>query len=155
MTKYYISISLLPSWVVFSIMILCLIVSGQVASGFTLFSFIYLGWLFSVGLSLQNKGNNELNTSTTLFKINILYGLIFSVLIEVVSVKELPLLIPFQVYGVYSVFYCLYFVSRSLVICEEQKILRVDRYLGTLFLFWFVPIGIWFLSPRIKRCIKT
>jgi len=154
MKKLFIYIALLPTWIIFLIMVLFLIMSSQLPFGYTLFSFILLGWLLSIGLSLQNKVPTELMGSVTFFKINIFYGFIFLFVIDFFKAEQTILLIPFQLYGVYSFFYSLYFVSRSLVIAEEQKKVRVDRYLGTLFLFWFAPIGMWFLNPRIKNCMK-
>jgi len=154
MKKPFIYIALLPTWIIFLIMVFFLIMSSQVPFGYTLFSFVLLGWLLSVGLSLQNKVPTELMGSVTFFQANISYGFIFLFIIDFFAVEQSPFLIPFQLYGVYSFFYSLYFVSRSLVIAEEQKKVRGDRYLGTLFLFWFAPIGIWFLNPRIKSCIK-
>ena len=67
---------------------------------------------------------------------------------------ELPYLIPFHLLAVYGMLYVLYFVSKSLVVAEEKQILRFDRYLGTLFLFWFFPIGIWFVQPRVRKILK-
>jgi hypothetical protein len=154
MKKLYIYIASLPTWVIFLIMIFFLIMSSQVTFGYTIFSFILLAWLLSVGLSLHSKVPTELMGSATFFKINIFYGFIFLFIIDFFKIEQTTFLIPFQLYGIYSFFYSLYFVSRSLVIAEEQKKVKTDRYLGTLFLFWFAPIGIWFLNPRIKSCIN-
>ena len=154
MKKLFIYIALLPTWIIFLIMVLFLIMSSQLPFGYTLFSFILLSWLLSVGLSLQNKVPTELRGPVTFFQINIFYGFIFLFVVDFFEVEQSPFLIPFQLYGVYSFFYSLYFVSRSLVIAEEQRKVRADRYFGTLFLFWFAPIGIWFLNPRIKSCMK-
>lgn len=154
MKKLIIYIALLPTWVIFSIMVIFLFMSSQFVFGYTLFSFILLGWLLSVGLSLQNKVPTELMGSIHYFKFNIFYGFIFLFIMDFFKVEQTIFLIPFQIYGVYSFFYSLYFISRSLVIAEEQKKVRADRYLGTLILFWFAPIGIWFLNPRIKNCLK-
>jgi hypothetical protein len=77
MKKLSLYITLLPTWVIFSIMVIFIIVNSQLAFGYILFSFILLGWLLSVGLSLHDKVPAKLRRSDTLFKINIFYGFIF------------------------------------------------------------------------------
>jgi len=48
-------------------------------------------------------------------------------------------------------FYCLYFISKSLKAVELQRDVTFNDYAGEFFLIWFFPIGIWFIQPRINK----
>jgi hypothetical protein len=154
MHKVFSYVVLLPTWITFLIMTIFLFVSSKLTVGYTLFSCILLFWLLSVGLLLHNKVPVELKKSVTWFKINIYYAITLSIIIGLSTFRQIDLVIPFQLYGIYSFFYALYFVSRSLVVAEEGSKVGADRYLGTLFLFWFAPVGIWFLNPRINNIVN-
>jgi len=51
----------------------------------------------------------------------------------------------------FCIYYALYFLSKSLVLAETGKAPSLFAHLLLWFLFYFVPIGIWFIQPRINR----
>jgi hypothetical protein len=58
---------------------------------------------------------------------------------------------PLHGFATFCLFYVLYFVSKSLVLAEKAAPVEFPNYIGTLFLIWFFPIGVWFTQPRINR----
>jgi hypothetical protein len=46
-----------------------------------------------------------------------------------------------------------YFLSRILEAAERQQIATFRQYIGTLLLFLFYPIGVWWLQPRVKKVL--
>jgi hypothetical protein len=74
---------------------------------------------------------------------------------EVVFKKYLPqFALPFHLLAVFCIFSALFIVSRLLVISEEKKLVKANRCFGTFLLFWFFPVGIWFVHPRIKKVLE-
>lgn len=60
-------------------------------------------------------------------------------------------ILPLHLFSMFCVFYVLYFISKSLVTTETQREATFSAYAGTLILFWFLPLGIWVLQPRLNR----
>lgn len=61
-------------------------------------------------------------------------------------------IIVLHLISMYCIFYCLYFMARTLITVETQhKNIRTSDYIGYIFGFWFLPVGIWFIQPKIKR----
>lgn len=96
----------------------------------------------------------DLQQPHTLFTISLMYFFVYNLLIDLSSFEPTSFFGIFHVVGLIGIIYGLYFVAKSLVTLEEGKILRFDRYLGTFFLCWFFPIGIWFIQPRIKKLLS-
>lgn len=144
-----------PPWIVFLVLMIPAIGGSLIPFGISLFALVILIWLLSVGLALQEKLPYSLNISTRWFKFFLIYVFLYIVITDLFVDKELTYLIPFHLFAMYGIFYALYFVSKSLVTVEEKQALRFDRYIGTLFLFWFFPIGIWFVQPRVRKILKA
>ena len=62
------------------------------------------------------------------------------------------LIIPLHLFSMYCIFYCLYFIAKILVAVKRQTDdLKIADYLGYFFALWVMPIGIWFIQPKIKE----
>jgi len=48
----------------------------------------------------------------------------------------------------------IFFVTKLLVTSEDKKTVKANRCIGTFLLFWFFPVGVWFLHPRIKKILQ-
>jgi hypothetical protein len=48
-------------------------------------------------------------------------------------------------------FYCIHFASKSLKAVELQRTVTFRDYVADFFLFWFFPIGVWFIQPKINK----
>jgi len=54
----------------------------------------------------------------------------------------------------FCLFYCLYFVAKTLKTVELQREVSFNDFIAEFFLTWFFPIGVWILQPRINKMIK-
>ena len=57
-------------------------------------------------------------------------------------------------YVFYAFIYFLTFPAKTLKSIEMNKEASLGDYIGDFFLILFLPIGIWFLQPRIRRIIE-
>ena len=62
------------------------------------------------------------------------------------EIESLPMFYVF-----YAFLYYLSFPGRSLRTIENKRLPDFGEYIGDFFLVLFLPIGIWFLQPRINR----
>ena len=143
-----------PSWLLFIVLLFPFVIATNAPVGLSLASFIIILWLWLVGISLKQKAALVKHLSLKWFNISLLYAFCYIVTIEVVFKNNLPkLIIPFHLLAVFCLLSALYFVAKLLVISEEKKSVKANRCFGTFLLFWFFPIGIWFVHPRIKKVI--
>jgi len=61
------------------------------------------------------------------------------------------IIIPLHLYSMYGLFYCLYFIAKSIATIENNRPVKFDNYAGNFFLLWFFPIGIWWMHPKVRR----
>ncbi len=144
----------LPSWAMFLILLIPFTFANNLPFGILLASFIWLLWLYFVGCSIYDKANSIKTISLKWFTGSLLYAICYIIVIEVIFKGSLPkVIIPFHLFAVCCIFGALFFVSRLLVMSEDKKIVKLNRCIGTFFLFWFFPIGVWFVHPRIKNVL--
>lgn len=66
------------------------------------------------------------------------------------------LIVPLHLFCMFCIFYCIYFLAKSIECVESQnKNLQTSDYIGNFFCLWFLPIGIWFIQPKIKRIFTS
>lgn len=67
-----------------------------------------------------------------------------------------PILIVLHLFSTYCIFYCMYFTSKALIsVVTGNKNPHTPSYIGYIFGFWFMPIGIWFIQPKIKKIFSN
>jgi hypothetical protein len=147
-------------------------------SYFKLFPFIMLlfmgtmlGWQWSAATGLQKLLPAGITMKVTKFKIFLIIPVIyiFSILLVLFFVfKNLwsddnfayrisisfIVIIPLHLFSMFCLFYCLYFVAKTLKTVELQREVSFSDFVGEFFLTWFFPIGVWILQPRINKMIK-
>jgi hypothetical protein len=65
------------------------------------------------------------------------------------------LLVPLHLFCMYCMFYCIYFLAKSIECVESRnKNPNTSDYIGDFFCLWFIPIGIWFIQPKIQRIFR-
>lgn len=122
---------------------------------------LFYGWIWSIGMGLQSKIPQEINMKTGRFKFALIYPIIYmslflclaffiTTLLASMSSGILAIIIPLHLLTMVCIFYCLYFVAKTIKTAELKKELRFSDFVGEFFLIWFYPIGIWFLQPRIN-----
>lgn len=115
---------------------------------------VYLLWLYSIGnIKYDEKG------SSMLFKGCFSYSIIYAVFILYtynIGMSNFPYWhIPIHILALIASFYILYFATNVFV--SHRKLnydIGVD-FLSTFILFWFFPIGLFFLQPKLNDIKKT
>jgi hypothetical protein len=130
-----------------------------------LYSAIFFGWFYSLGTNLHQKLPTTVNMNLNIFKIFILFPVVYLLIISLgiaylfsntsflqnLNPVIFILIIPFHLFSMFCIFYCLYFISKALKAVEWQKQVTFSDYAGEFFLLWFFPIGIWIIQPRINQ----
>ena len=160
------SILKLKHWQVFIILIVGLLLNNFTIEDnqtlTTIFSItgaiIYFMWPLLVGHGLYQILLDRINLNYNFFIINSFVWLTAWIIIMIMSdgqgmifngVAALP-----GFYVFYALLYYLAFPARTLKSIEKGKKADFGEYIGDFFLIVFLPIGIWFLQPRINRVIR-
>jgi hypothetical protein len=61
------------------------------------------------------------------------------------------IIFPLHLFSMFCIFYCLYFIAKSLKSVELQRPVTFNDYAGEFVLIWFFPIGVWVIQPRINN----
>ncbi|MFT5819382.1 MAG: hypothetical protein ACI8ZM_000605 [Crocinitomix sp.] len=56
--------------------------------------------------------------------------------------------------SMFSIFYCIYFCTKTLKSIELGRNITFGDYAGEFFLIWFFVIGIWIIQPKINNLAK-
>jgi hypothetical protein len=142
--------------------------------GFTIFQF---AWQWSVGVSLHPKLPKQVKMNLNVFKAFLIIPFVYIVVISmgmgsVISnmsestmrstegqpsedlinmIKWFPIFILLHLFSMFCLFYTIYFLSKELRAVEKQDYINGNDYIGEFFMNWFLPVGIWFLQPRINK----
>jgi len=127
-----------------------------------LYMAIFYGWMWSIGVGLQSKISKHFKMKVGRFKAFLLFPVVYIALIilcmtflfsnlENFNPSLIAVILPLHFFAIFCMFYCLYFIAKTIKTAEEQKELRFSDFAGEFFLMWFYPIGIWFLQPRINK----
>jgi hypothetical protein len=122
---------------------------------FALYIFCNLSWLWSLGSFLNSVVPRPLKPRMGFFRFAMIYPTVyvfaFIAVLQIQNLTAFALIMPFHFFAMFCMFYSLYFVSKNLVMAESSKSVSFDDYAGPFFLIWFLPLGIWFIQPRINR----
>ena len=61
------------------------------------------------------------------------------------------LILPLHLVLMFCIFYMIRFIAKAIKTIERSKIVGPDAYVGLFFLIWFLPIGIWWIYPKIRK----
>jgi hypothetical protein len=141
-----------------------------------LFMGIFFGWFWSIAIGLQEKIPANVKMKTGKFKVFFFIPLIYislftigisttmSGLLRTAEAGEQPnigllagsmaIIFPLHILSMFSIFYCLYFVSKTFKTVELQRETTFSDFAGEFFLLWFYPVGIWIIQPKINKMIE-
>ncbi|WP_300664815.1 hypothetical protein [Fluviicola sp.] len=60
-----------------------------------------------------------------------------------------------HLFCMFCLFHTFYFVAKTIRAAELQRHVTFSDFTGDFFLVWFLPIGVWFLQPRINNLVKA
>lgn len=127
---------------------------------------IYFLWFYTLGISLHKKLPSSVKMNLNLFLIFITYPLVYMVAFCFIIPRTMQIsnglppfsipmsilyIIPFHLFAMFCMFYCLYFVAKALKSAELQREALLGDYIIDFILFWFYFVGIWFFQPRINK----
>jgi len=127
------------------------------------------GWLWAIAIHLQEKLPDDLKLKVNRFKtfllVPIIYFMIFFVLLDSIMGGAIEngtgpdpaifaLIVPFHLFAIFCIFYCLYFVSRIFKTVELQRKVTFSDFSGVFYMILFFPFGIWTIQPRINKMIE-
>ncbi len=131
--------------------------------------FIFLGWLWVLGTRLHSRLPASVSMNVTWFQtcvvypalyITVLMFLIYNILQTAMADPELfrqgfnPgyifMIFPFHILAICCLFYCFYFCAKVLKAVEVRHPVGMGDFLLEIVLFWFYPVGIWFIQPRLN-----
>ena len=130
---------------------------------------LFLGWLYVMGSNLHSKlpkgVSMNLATFTWFVIIPAAYICLASAFflgkfVDILHGQQLDpsifgLIVPVHLFCMFCMFYCLYFVARTLKAVELKRTVAFSDYGGEFFLLWFFPIGVWIIQPRINRMFSN
>jgi len=152
---------------IFLIVLLGIILMGFKVEGNThLTAFLYivgtvlwLLWPLAVGHELHKLLPRKIEVNYNLFVVNLILTVTVVALVSILSDGEEMTfrgveMIPF-IYLMYATINSLSFPAKVLNSIERNREVSLSEYIGDFFLIVFLPIGIWFLQPRINRILEN
>jgi hypothetical protein len=120
---------------------------------------LYFIWPLLVGHELQNYLPNKVELNYTFFMINgflIILGIVSAAIITGGGTWHFEGLAALPVfYLLFAWFYVFSFPGRTMRSIENKREAGLSESIGDFFLTFFLPIGIWFLQPRLNKIIGT
>lgn len=118
---------------------------------------LFFGWLWSVSSACSKALPDELKSSPRPMQVGLIYAIlyiVFSRLFFFELGEKLPgYVIVMHLLAMAAIFYAFGFTAKQLVKLEQGKNISFLSYSGPLFLFWFFPIGIWFIQPKVNKLL--
>jgi len=130
---------------------------------------LLLAWFYAVGVGLQTIVSTDLHRSTSLFKVALIFPVVYILLIVAVVFPLLSVMatsmmggnfiliviFTLHLFAMFCIFYSMYFVARGVKEAELQNQASFSDFAGEFFLIWFFPVGVWILQPRINELVKA
>ena len=120
---------------------------------------IFLSWFWVLGTRVNNFISEEIRPKAKFFKFSVKYSAVYMLVFQLFFISSsngfpvenvFPIIIPLHFFGMYCMFYGLYFISKNIVTAELNQEVTFSKYASTFFLLWLYPIGIWFVQPRVN-----
>ena len=132
-------------------------------SYFALYAILgFNSWLFIIGTSLYKKLPDRRAANLIIFKISILFPIFYLLCVSILvlmpslQLSKIPfwVFLPLQFFLFLCFFYSFYIVSKMLRSVELGINVSSKEWIFYFILICFMPIGIWFLQPRISNIFK-
>lgn len=126
--------------------------------GFSLFMAIFMllltGWLWSIGITANNRLPPHLKKSASLYSGGMLFALLYSSSFGFAvsaPIEILVYLIPLHLASMFFMFYALWFTAKQFTTLQNREKVTFFEYSGPFFMLWLFPIGVWFIQPIINK----
>lgn len=61
------------------------------------------------------------------------------------------LFFPVHLFAMFCLFYCQYFVAKTIKSVELKREAVLNDYIGEFFLIWFFVVGLWIMQPKLNK----
>ena len=119
---------------------------------------LFFGWLWSVSAACSRELPKELVSSPRPMQVGLVYALFYLAISGFFfgSGASLPgYIIIMHMMAMVAMFYALGFTAKQLAKLELKKAVSFYEYSGPFFLFWFFPVGIWFIQPKVNKLLGS
>lgn len=132
-----------------------------------------LAWQYSIVIGLENKVAKDLKIKVKRFKvfffIPLFYFAGFFILFMTTmngmnngqiesSLNTLTyafiFIVPLHLFSIFCLIHTIFFVAKTIKTVEMGREVKFNDFAGDFFLVWILPIGIWFLQPKINEMIE-
>ena len=130
---------------------------GAVCFTLTLVS-VYFGWLWTAGNlkyeNIQDSNNNQI-TFRTFFLSSIFYSFIIAPLLKTFLAENYSTALTSASFLSFICFlYSIHLVAKNIRLKEQEIFKSNNSAILDFFLVWILPIGVWFLNPRMKKILN-
>lgn len=158
--------------VIFQFLMMSAIVSGSEPGDImfwfpimmTVITGLFFSWFYSLGTNFHKKLPYGVQMNLARFKIFLFVPAVYIIGIGLLMADALQndwtaigtdmaipaLIVPVHLFSMFCIFYCMYFIAKAMKTVETGKESTFSDFAGEFFLFWFFPIGVWILQPRIN-----
>ena len=117
------------------------------------------GWIWTIPNGLYKLLPNGLNFRLWGFRIAFIVALTLLISLfwltenETIISSDNFLLLIFTGIPIYLglMIYIVLFAAKTLKSIELGRLAKIDEYAGEAFLIWMVPLGVWFIQPRLNK----
>jgi len=133
----------------------------------------FLTWLWSAAIGLQSKIPSGIKMRVKKFKILFFIPIIY-IPVVLVFMQSLPrgttrignelsgiiaggffsVIFILHILSIFGILYSIYFAAKTFKTAELQREVKYSELTLELFLFWFFPLGIWIIQPKINKIMK-
>lgn len=127
---------------------------------------IFIGWIYSIGTSMNELIPYKLRPNGIYFKVSCLFTVVAIIVILIIfggySIDQdnyqqygywIWVLLPFHFYLIWSLIYIFYFASKALTSVIEGEVVGFGESYRVFFAMWFYPIGVWFIQPAVQKIL--
>lgn len=139
--------------------------SGQVPSALSfvvpmvLIGIVYFGWLWAISAACHRALPPELASSPRPMQIGLIYAFLYIILSGTFvfgpGMKPPAYIFIPHFLAMAAIFYSLGFTAKQLTKLQQNEDVSFFSYSGPFFLFWFFPIGVWFIQPKVNQLLGT
>jgi hypothetical protein len=140
----------------------------EVAFGVTTFIWmlVLVGWMYSVGAEANQRLPETLRKNMAIYRLGYGVTIFYCLLLLFVGfppteqsvdgqVTMPAWFVPLHLASMFGMFYGLWFTAKQFMTHQKGESVSFFEYSGPFFLFWFAPIGVWFLQPKINRAFNN
>ncbi len=124
------------------------------------FLLIALGWLYSIGITANEKLAENLRMPPIYLRIAVVVPFVYIAFF--VAAFLIPLyqgkinqppqgLIIMHFVCLFAIVYCIWFSAKQFSTLREKRETSLNDYYPAFLGFWFGFIGVWFLQPKVRE----